>query len=75
MEVSEQQSIGDIIIAVLAGADTTSVTLSGILFFLIANPPAFDRLRKEVDAEFPRAEGEPFDATKLAKMPYLNAVM
>ena len=75
MEVSEQQSVNDILVAVLGGADTTSSVLGGIFFYLLGNPSTFDRLKKEVDAEFPRVDGEPFDSTKLARMPYLNAVM
>ena len=75
MEVSERQSVNDVLVAVLAGADTTSTALGGIFFYLLGNPSTFDLLREEVDTEFPRAEGEPFDATKLARMSYLNAVM
>ena len=65
----------DLLIAIGAGADTTSTILAGIFFHLLSNPVVFDRLRREVDSVFPPGEGEPFDAVKLASMPYLNAIM
>ncbi|KAL5478590.1 hypothetical protein ACEPAI_2774 [Sanghuangporus weigelae] len=75
IKVSQDQSMNDIIIAVVAGADTTSTVLSGLFFYLLSDPPALDRLKEEVDSEFPVTEGDPFDAVKLARMPYLNAVI
>ena len=62
-------------LAIVAGSDTTSTTLSGIFFYLLTHPECYARLREEVDAVFPPGEGEPFDATRLAEMKYLNAVM
>ena len=62
-------------LAIVAGSDTTSTTLSGIFFYLLTNPEYYARLREEVDAYFPPGEGEPFDGTRLAEMKYLNAVM
>ena len=61
--------------AIIAGADTTSTVISGLFYYLLSNRSVFDRLREEVDSAFPLGEGEPFDTSKLAKMPYLNAVM
>lgn len=62
-------------LAIVAGSDTTSTTLSGIFFHLLSNPQYYGRLQKEVDEAFPPGEGEPFDGTKLAEMKFLNAVM
>ena len=75
MEVSRAQGLNDVLGAITAGSDTTSTVLSGLFYHLFSNRVAFDRLRVEVDSEFPPGEGEPFDTSKLAKMPYLNAVM
>ena len=75
MEVPRDQGLNEIFAAIIAGADTTSTVLSGLFFNLLSNPSVLERLRKEADKEFPRGEGEPFDAAKLAGMPYLNAVM
>ncbi|KAL5476669.1 hypothetical protein ACEPAI_2855 [Sanghuangporus weigelae] len=62
-------------LAIVAGSDTTSTTLSGVFFYLLTHPECYDRLRKEVDAVFPPGEGEPFDGARLAEMKYLNAVI
>ncbi|KAL5511138.1 hypothetical protein ACEPAH_4353 [Sanghuangporus vaninii] len=75
MEVSKDQGVNDLNIAIGAGSDTTSTVLGGLFFYLLSNPGVFDRLRKEVDSEFPLGEEEPFDSVKLAGMPYLNAVI
>ncbi|KAL5532689.1 hypothetical protein ACEPAF_4463 [Sanghuangporus sanghuang] len=75
MEVPRDQGLNEIFAAIIAGADTTSTVLGGLFFHLLSNPAVMERLQKEVDSEFPRAEGEPFDAVKLAGMPYLNAVI
>ncbi|KAL5514533.1 hypothetical protein ACEPAG_1849 [Sanghuangporus baumii] len=73
VETPQDQSMNDIIAAVVAGADTASTVLSGLFFHLLSNPSVFDRLKEEVDSEFPVTEGEPFDAVRLARMSYLNA--
>ncbi|KAL5532645.1 hypothetical protein ACEPAF_4419 [Sanghuangporus sanghuang] len=41
---------------------------------ILEHTSALDQLRKEVESVFPPSEGDPFDAVKLAGMPYLNAV-
>ena len=62
-------------LAIVAGSDTTSTTLSGVFFYLLTHPRCYARLREEVDEAFPPGEGEPFDGARLAEMKYLNAVM
>lgn len=59
----------------IGGTDNVATILSGIFYYLLSNRSTFDRLKREIDSEFPREEGEPFDPSRLAKMPYLNAVM
>ncbi|KAI0301724.1 high nitrogen upregulated cytochrome P450 monooxygenase 2 [Multifurca ochricompacta] len=63
---------GDGILAMIAGSDTTSITLTTLFYHLIHNPVMYERLRDEVEREFPSGE-EPLDATKLGQMPWLNA--
>ncbi|KAL5529716.1 hypothetical protein ACEPAG_5701 [Sanghuangporus baumii] len=75
VEVSDDQDMNELFVAIIAGADTTSTVLAGIFFNLLSSPESFDRLRKEVDSAFPVSDGDPFDAVKLAGMPYLNAVI
>ena len=72
---TEKEIISDGVIAIIAGSDTTSTTLSGLFYYLMSNPVEYKRLQNEIDAAFPPEEGDPFDATKLAEMPFLNAVM
>ena len=65
----------DGVLAIVAGADTTSSVLAGIFANLLRNRDIYDRLRREVDTTFPPGEGELFDAAKMCTMQLLNAVM
>lgn len=69
------QIVTDAALAIVAGSDTTSSLLSNVVYCLLKSPQDYGRLRDEVDATFPADEGPPFDAAKLAAMPFLNAVM
>jgi cytochrome P450 len=60
--------------AIVAGSDTTAMTLTGLFHFLIKNREAYDRLQAEIDAAFPK-DAEPLDMVKMANMPFLNACM
>ena len=66
--------LGESVLAIIAGSDTTSTVLSATWFFLCRYPEYLARLQKEVDETFPGGE-EPFDGVKLAAMPLLNAIM
>ena len=72
---SAETVIADATAGIVAGADTTSTALAGILYYLMLDPPIHKKLQEEVDAAFPTLEGNPFDPAKLASLPYLNAVM
>ncbi|KAH9481263.1 Cytochrome P450 67 [Psilocybe cubensis] len=67
----------DAFLAIVAGSDTTATVLSNIFFYILSDKMIFERLREEVDHNFPRKEGTApsDDSTKLANMPYLNAVI
>lgn len=67
--------LSDSMLALVAGSDTTSITLGGVFFYLLKNKELYARLRNEVDSVFPPGEGEPFDTLKLSDMPFLNAVI
>ena len=41
----------------------------------MTNQEVFSSLRAELDQAFPPGEGDPFDFSQLAELPYLNAVM
>jgi len=70
-----KQLIADGVLAIVAGSDTTSTVFSCAFYFLLTHPAAYERLQAEIDAAFPLDEGDPFDTTKLAEMPFLNAVI
>ncbi|KAL5522514.1 hypothetical protein ACEPAG_8530 [Sanghuangporus baumii] len=72
---TDKEIISDSGLAIIAGSDTTSTTLSGLFYYLLSNPLEYKRLQHEIDTAFPPGEGDPFDTTKLAEMPFLNAVI
>jgi cytochrome P450 len=62
--------------SIAAGSDTTAVTLSAVIYYLLKNPPALKKLRAEID-EF-AGEGKisnPITYQESQKMPYLQAVI
>ncbi|EJD00159.1 high nitrogen upregulated cytochrome P450 monooxygenase 2 [Fomitiporia mediterranea MF3/22] len=72
---TDKEITSDGTLAIIAGSDTTSTTLSGLFYYLLSNPNEYKRLQAEIDSVFPPGEGDPFDTTKLAEMPILNAVI
>lgn len=62
-------------LAIIAGADTTSNALCGVFYYLLVHPREFERLRAEVERVFPTVEGDAVDASRLAGMEVLNAVI
>jgi cytochrome P450 len=61
-------------LTIIAGSDTAATAMSNIFYFLLSDPAAYARLQNEVDIYFSPSD-DPFDSSKLAQMPYLNAVM
>jgi hypothetical protein len=59
-------------VAVLAGSDTTSTTLSNLFYFLLTHPEKYKRLQAEIDALRPE---EIMDCAVQSKLPYLNATL
>src|SRR6185312_7311320 len=62
---------------IIAGADTTAISLSAVLYHLIRNPDSLQKLRDEVQQRFSEVV---FDGTHLTfkqsqEMPYLQAVI
>jgi cytochrome P450 len=66
--------MSDASLVIVAGADTTSTTLSNIFYYLMSNREAYVKLQAEVDLFFPPGE-DATDIAKHQKMDYLNAVM
>ena len=71
--VSDREVLGMGISMVLAGSETTAITLSAVLYHVLKQPMVYQKLRQEIDTAFP-ANG---DATvvfqKAQKLPYLDA--
>ncbi|KAH9059080.1 high nitrogen upregulated cytochrome P450 monooxygenase 2 [Lactarius vividus] len=57
--------------AIIAGSDTTNSVLTAVIYYLLRNPEAYERLQAEVDDAFPSGE-EPLNVTKLSQMEWLN---
>ncbi|KAI0822334.1 high nitrogen upregulated cytochrome P450 monooxygenase 2 [Trametes gibbosa] len=68
------QLVNDGILAVIAGADTTSSALTSLFFCLATHPEAFARLRSEVDHFYPPGDN-PCDPKHYREMHYLTAVI
>lgn len=61
---------------IIAGSDTTAISLTAIVWFLIKNPQTLNRLREEVDAKIAEREGSaPLSFKETQAMPYLQAVI
>jgi cytochrome P450 len=60
----------------VAGSDTTSISLSAILYHVLRNPNVLKRLREEVDQHYPQSKVSPhITFSQSQKMPYLQAVI
>lgn len=66
--------ISDAVLAIVAGSDTTAVTLSNIFYYLISRPDTYRRLQEEVDKYYPPGE-DALNPKHYVKMSYLDAVL
>ena len=64
----------DSLVAIQAGSDNTGSQMSLVIYFLLANPPAYNTLQAELDNMFPDPTG-PLNNDKLANCLFLNAVI
>lgn len=72
--LTEEEILGQVASFVLAGSDTTGITLAQILQHFAEHPDAQKKLRKEIaDARGSRNEDPSFEV--LAQLPYLDAVV
>lgn len=58
----------------IAGSDTSSMTLTCTLLLLVNNPEKLTKLINEIDETFPDKDGE-ITFAKTQDLPYLNAVI
>lgn len=66
--------MADGLLAIIGGSETVPLTLTALFCMLIRYPEVYQRLQDEIDAAF-LSKDENFDNSKLAGLPYLNAVM
>lgn len=66
--------VAEAVLVIGAGADSTSLTLANILYFLMRHPKVHKRLREEVDTFYPRGENA-LASTYHPEMSFLDAVM
>ncbi|EEB93292.1 hypothetical protein MPER_08075 [Moniliophthora perniciosa FA553] len=64
-------------VAIVAGSDTTASALSGVIYYLLANPSYIDLLRNELKVAFPPLKDGhlPLELEKLAELPLLNGII
>lgn len=67
-----EQVANDGLLAIIAGFDTKSATISALFWCLLNHPTAYQRLQDEVDA---LRDEDVYDVSTLARSPYLNAAM
>ncbi|KAI3534135.1 cytochrome P450 [Colletotrichum abscissum] len=61
----------------VAGSDTTAISLSAILYQLLRNPKEMSKLQKEIDGFYSQRTGDPrrLNFQESLKLPYLQAVI
>lgn len=63
--VNDNTIMGYLLIPLLAGADTTAITIRAVFYFLLRNPAAYRRLREEVlAAGFGTAKPAPYNLAR-----------
>lgn len=65
----------NVVLAILAGSDTTASVLSNIFYFLLTHPDDYNTLREEIDHAFPLDAPETPQLDVVSKLSFLNAVM
>ena len=69
---SQQELWAEASLLVVAGSDTTSITLSSFFFYIVRNPRAYKRLVKEIHSTFDSAD-EIIGGPKFSSCKYLRA--
>lgn len=72
LDYSAEQAVDELLTLLLAGHDTTAITLSWLFYRLGRAPKVAARLRDELDEAFP---GVPIDTRNIERLPYLRAVL
>lgn len=77
--LDKEDLVTEACLQIIAGADTTSSSLRGIMLYLVSNPRVYAKLQREVDATVADGSAAPSPAiipdTVARKLPYLQAVI
>ncbi|KAL8727916.1 MAG: hypothetical protein Q9181_005529 [Wetmoreana brouardii] len=61
---------------IAAGSDTTGLTLSAVIYYLMRNPRCVDKLREEIDTRSLEGKiSDPVTFAEAQQMPYLQAII
>uniref|UniRef100_A0A9L0IQJ3 unspecific monooxygenase n=1 Tax=Equus asinus TaxID=9793 RepID=A0A9L0IQJ3_EQUAS len=71
--LSDLELVAQSIIFIFAGYETTSSSLSFLMYFLATHPDVQQKLQEEIDATFPNKAPPTYDA--LVQMEYLDMVL
>ncbi|KAJ3983722.1 high nitrogen upregulated cytochrome P450 monooxygenase 2 [Lentinula detonsa] len=63
----------DALLAIVAGADTTSVALTNFFYMILKHPEHYQRVQEEVDRVY--ADGDATDVSKQSRLKYLSACL
>ncbi|PQE27026.1 benzoate 4-monooxygenase cytochrome P450 protein [Rutstroemia sp. NJR-2017a BBW] len=72
--MNDNAVIGIILTNVLAGADTTAISLRSVVYYTLKNPRVHRKLQRELES-IPRAASGTIKYTDAIKLPYLDAVI
>ena len=74
-KVSEEEIVATAIVFLVAGYDTTGMTLSFLAYAMSKNPEVQERLHQEVDQAFEDNDGEMPDYQTILQLPYVEMVV
>ncbi|KAJ3998702.1 cytochrome P450 [Lentinula boryana] len=68
-----KEVVADALLAIVAGADTTSVALTNFFYMILKHPEHYQRVQEEVDRVY--ADGDATDVSKQSRLKYLSACL
>ncbi|ENI02074.1 hypothetical protein COCC4DRAFT_202931 [Bipolaris maydis ATCC 48331] len=73
---SHKEITSDMWVGIMAGADSTSINMRSVMYFLMKNPEKLEKARAEVDAAFENGSlSSPVQYSQACTLPYLTAVV
>lgn len=73
---SHKEITSDMWVGIMAGADSTSINMRSVMYFLMKNPEKLEKARAEVDTAFEDGRlSSPVQYSQASTLPYLTAVV